>query len=484
MGPYMSPIPINASMGMLISLAIAFIVTPWLALRLLRRSARTRTRGSRRGAARSACSRALLAPFLDATRGARNRRRLLGGVIGAIAAVASSLAAFKLGRAEDAAVRQQVGVPGGGRHARGHAASRAPPRVLRELGALPRHGARGDRLPGLRGHSRRRSTSTAWCASTTCARRRSWATCRSTCVDKHAARPQEPRDRAGACARRWRRSARSYGANVKVVEVPPGPPVLSPIVAEIYGPDERGPHPRRASRCARRSPRRRTSSASTTRVEDAAPRIRLQGGPEQGGARWASRGATSSRRCAWALAGDDVTPLHDGAVEVRGAGARSRCRPSARASSTSCSSSRCARRDGALVPLVGAGAAASRPSATSTIYHKDLLPVVYVVGRRGRAASTARSTACSPRAASSPARRCEDGGALGEYFIRQPADPYRQYALKWDGEWQVTYETFRDMGLAYAVGPGAHLSAGGGAVPLVPRAARSSWRRSRSPSSA
>ena len=36
MGPYMSPIPINASMGMLISLAIAFMVTPWLALKLAR----------------------------------------------------------------------------------------------------------------------------------------------------------------------------------------------------------------------------------------------------------------------------------------------------------------------------------------------------------------------------------------------------------------------------------------------------------------
>jgi len=35
MGPYMSPIPINASMGMLLSLAIAFVITPWLALRLL-----------------------------------------------------------------------------------------------------------------------------------------------------------------------------------------------------------------------------------------------------------------------------------------------------------------------------------------------------------------------------------------------------------------------------------------------------------------
>jgi multidrug efflux pump subunit AcrB len=44
------------------------------------------------------------------------------------------------------------------------------------------------------------------------------------------------------------------------------------------------------------------------------------------------------------------------------------------------------------------------------------------------------------------------GGTLDEYFIRQPSDPYRGYSLKWDGEWQVTYETFRDMGAAYAVG--------------------------------
>jgi multidrug efflux pump subunit AcrB len=45
-----------------------------------------------------------------------------------------------------------------------------------------------------------------------------------------------------------------------------------------------------------------------------------------------------------------------------------------------------------------------------------------------------------------------NGGTLSEYFISQPADPYRSYALKWDGEWQVTYETFRDMGIAYGVG--------------------------------
>ena len=44
------------------------------------------------------------------------------------------------------------------------------------------------------------------------------------------------------------------------------------------------------------------------------------------------------------------------------------------------------------------------------------------------------------------------GGRLGEYFIRQPGDAWRDYAIKWDGEWQITYETFRNMGAAYAVG--------------------------------
>jgi multidrug efflux pump subunit AcrB len=43
-------------------------------------------------------------------------------------------------------------------------------------------------------------------------------------------------------------------------------------------------------------------------------------------------------------------------------------------------------------------------------------------------------------------------GELGEYWIKQPTDTWRQYALKWDGEWQITYETFRDMGAAYGVG--------------------------------
>ncbi|MEY2633287.1 MAG: hypothetical protein RIR00_1941, partial [Pseudomonadota bacterium] len=43
------------------------------------------------------------------------------------------------------------------------------------------------------------------------------------------------------------------------------------------------------------------------------------------------------------------------------------------------------------------------------------------------------------------------GRELAQHYVSQPRDTY-DYRLKWDGEWQVTYETFRDMGLAYAVG--------------------------------
>jgi multidrug efflux pump subunit AcrB len=85
------------------------------------------------------------------------------------------------------------------------------------------------------------------------------------------------------------------------------------------------------------------------------------------------------------------------------------------------------------------------------LYHKDLLPVVYVVGdQAGRVDSPLYGMfAARGRIAGRP---LAEGGVLGEHFVGAPSDPWRQYAIKWDGEWQVTYETFRDMGLAYAVG--------------------------------
>jgi len=105
---------------------------------------------------------------------------------------------------------------------------------------------------------------------------------------------------------------------------------------------------------------------------------------------------------------------------------------------------------GAIVPL------ASLVDVRSTTveqprYHKDLLPVVYVTGDESGRVDSPLYGMFGLRGAIGRIV-APDGGHITEYFIHQPSDPYRGYALKWDGEWQITYETFRDMGAAYAVG--------------------------------
>ncbi len=102
-------------------------------------------------------------------------------------------------------------------------------------------------------------------------------------------------------------------------------------------------------------------------------------------------------------------------------------------------------RDGNLVPLASV-AQIREADWLGAIYHKDLLPVTYV-------------TADMAGDVDSPLygmfrlvnRLNEQDGAPEQYFIRQPALP-ELGSLKWDGEWQITYETFRDMGAAYSVG--------------------------------
>ncbi|MDH5535303.1 MAG: efflux RND transporter permease subunit, partial [Betaproteobacteria bacterium] len=99
---------------------------------------------------------------------------------------------------------------------------------------------------------------------------------------------------------------------------------------------------------------------------------------------------------------------------------------------------------GALIPL--AEVTSVTPAVRGkTVYHKDLLPVAYVTADMA-------GDLDSPLYGMFAIRDRLAGMELGEYFIRQPSDRYAGYAIKWDGEWQITYETFRDMGIAYAVG--------------------------------
>jgi multidrug efflux pump subunit AcrB len=106
-------------------------------------------------------------------------------------------------------------------------------------------------------------------------------------------------------------------------------------------------------------------------------------------------------------------------------------------------------REGNLVPLKDL-VSIVETQREQAIYHKDLLPVVFVT------ADMAGDLDSPLYGMFDMVGQLHDKALSGaekiqQFFINAPDNPY-EYSLKWDGEWQITYETFRDMGLAYSVG--------------------------------
>jgi multidrug efflux pump subunit AcrB len=177
MGPYMSPIPINASIGMLISLAVAFVVTPWLSLKLLGRKSHATGEESGTGQSLYPFFKRLFDPLLDDVRGRRNRWLLLLVIILLILG-SLSLAGFKLvvlkmlpfdNKSE---VQVIVDMPEG-------TTLEQNARVITELGnwiaTVPEVTDYAMSVP------RRRLISTDWYASTICVRRQICQISRLTC---------------------------------------------------------------------------------------------------------------------------------------------------------------------------------------------------------------------------------------------------------------------------------------------------------------
>ena len=241
---------------MLLSLAVAFMVTPWLALKLLA-AARSHAAGAHGRDARPTRLHAFLRPRDErrsCSPGARASPLLLFAGIAGWSLLLSVAGRRATGGAEDAAVRQQVRVPGGGRHARGHAAGEHH-RACCTNWRASRHRAGGDSTTRAMRHRRADQFQRAGAAVLPAQRQRARRPAGEPGRQAPAQSRRATRSRARA-ARAGRRSAARYGASVKVVEVPPGPPVLSPLVAEVYGPDYAGSVPSRAVRdsASRRTP--------------------------------------------------------------------------------------------------------------------------------------------------------------------------------------------------------------------------------------
>jgi multidrug efflux pump subunit AcrB len=239
--------------------------------------------------------------------------------------------------------------------------------------------------------------------------------------------------------------ARDRRARVKVIEIPPGPPVLDTLVAEIYGPTERA-----REDLASRIRRFFDTTPGVVDVDDSleAPheRIRLdvdgEKAAEHGVAPAAAAGIIAASGQGEIVGTLDL-PLRREAVPIR-----LRLAPADRDSVSRRLGLRVASLDGARISLSELASPVREPSP-QPILHKDLKPVVYVFGDlAGEKESPVYALAALNRTID--ALRLSGGLPVRRYSVQAP-DTGDFPALKWDGEWQITYEVFRDLGVAFAI---------------------------------
>ena len=443
MRPYMSPIPINASMGMLLSLAIAFVVTPWLS-RLWLKASPAAGHAQAKGLSGKLAPLFLriFRPLLDDARGARNRRLMGLGIAVLIADFAGAaghrVVQLKMLPFDNKSEFQVVVDMPAGTPVEQTAA------VLRELGAylaaVPEvtdyQAYAGTAAPinfnGLVRQYYLRAGGEV-------------GDIQVNLVDKHRRSEQ-----SHAIAMRVRPAlqqiGRRFGANVKVVEVPPGPPVQAPIVAEIYGPEATG---RREVAKAARAVFEQTAGVvdvDDSSIADAPKKLLLVDRRKAAMLGVPQQAIVGTLRAG--LAGEAASYLHDESKYPAAATLQLPAEQQGDLDTLLQLGVRAA--SGKLVPIREL-VTVSDTLREQTIYHKDLLPVNYVVADMAGHVDSPLYGMFAMRS-DVAAIATPGGGSLVEYFIRQPDDPYRDYAIKWDGESQITYETFRDMGAAYAVG--------------------------------
>ena len=432
MGPYMRPIPIGASAAMVFSLLVAFIVTPWAAVRLLSR-----------GAAHTevAEDRLTLAyrRVMEAIIGRPRARVLFFGAVAALLLAAIVLVPLQIVNVKmlpfdnKSEFQVMVRMPEGtaleetGRVTRALAA-----RVSQDPAVVNVQTYVGTSAPynfnGLvRHYFLRRAPNLAD-------------------LQVNLTPKNERREQSHAIAGRVRDGlvpmAKSFGATIQVAEVPPGPPVLQTLVAEVYGPD----HDRRlkVARDVRRVFEQTPGVVDVDwYVEEEQPKWQLEVDAEKASAAGLSPAAVAAV-VRMAGAGEPVGLLHDEharepvPIVLR----------LDRQRRGSLDAVRAVRLEGLAPVATGELTRATLGREARSVYHKNLQPVTYVTGDiAGAAESPVYAILKMNRALESLV--LPEGYAFEIFNATQPFDTTR-YAMKWDGEWHISYEVFRDLGLAFA----------------------------------
>jgi multidrug efflux pump subunit AcrB len=432
MGPYMRPIPVGASAAMLVSLAAAFIVTPWAAARLLRAT------GAHHEAAEGAATR-LYRRTMGALIGSRRARiAFLSSVsvllLASIALVPFARVTVKMLPFDNKNEFQVVvGMPEGtALEQTARVSSELARAVLQDEAVVNVQSYVGASSPytfnGLVRHS--------------FLRRAPHLADLQVNLTPKGERREQSHDVAKRVRERLAPIAQRFGATIQVSEVPPGPPVLQTLVAEIYGPD-----PARRLQIATDVKALLTRTPGVVDVDwyVAAPQAKTSLVVDD--ARASAAGVSAAQvSAAVRLAADgrvaglfhDPDAREDVPIVLR--------LPRRAQGSTA------AVRELRLGPrrvAIGELTREEMGVEADSLYHKNLRPVTYVTGDVAGAAESPVYAILRMNDAIA-AMALPEGYGLEIDNLHQPSDATR-YAMKWDGEWHITLEVFRDLGAAFAV---------------------------------
>ncbi len=431
MGPYMRPLPVGASAAMIFSLVVAFIVTPWASVKLLKPSSH-HDHGEEDLFTR--LYRRVMAPLIAS---GRMRLLFLAGValllVSAMALVPLKLVTVKMLPFDNKSEFQVVvDMPEGtALEQTARVTSALSESILEDETVVNVQQYVGTSAPynfnGLVRHYFLR-------------RAPHLADLQVNLVPK-SDRSAQSHDVARRVRERMLPIARSFGATIQVAEVPPGPPVLQTLVAEIYGPD----------------PVRRRAVAEQVKgiFEDTPDVVDIDWYVEApqskaslvvDGEKATAAGLSSAAVAAvvrMAGSGEIVGLLHaeqareDVPIVLR--------LPRAE---RSLEAIRTLRLSGSRPVAVGEITRTVRTEEAGSLYHKNLQPVTYVTA--DLAGDNESPVYAILRMNEAIAKLVlPEGYGLEVFNATQPFDTSK-YAMKWDGEWHITIEVFRDLGLAFA----------------------------------
>jgi multidrug efflux pump subunit AcrB len=441
MGPYMKPIPVGATAAMIFSLLVAFIVTPWASLWLIKRGHRREGGHDLGGGEEGRITKLYRVVMGKLIRVPKWRYGFLIGVVllllASMALVGLKTVRVKMLPFDNKSEFQVIiDMPEGAPLERTAA-------VTREIGDYIRT------VPEVTDYQMYMGTASPYNFNGLVRhyflrRGPNVADIQVNLVPK-GERDAQSHDIAKRVRPRIQEIAKRYDARVKVAEVPPGPPVLQTLVAEVYGPEY--------SRQLQIAKQIRDIFDQTpgvvdvdSYVEDDQPKYRFAVDKEKA----ALNGVSAEQVAATlriAVEGMNAGLLHqpqekeDVPISLRLARAE-------RSSVDDLKQIKVMGRRGNLVQL-GELVRVEEGVADKSIYHKNLMPVTYVTGDVAGSEESPIYAILKLNEAIEQLKLPE-GYSMERYVASQPfiAD---KYAMKWDGEWHITYEVFRDLGVAFAV---------------------------------